>query len=345
MRINKFFLLVLILIPVTLLTNISYSQPPEIKNLVLEGAGIRGIAYAGVYQSLEEHGLTEKIEKVGGTSAGAITSLLITLGYSSSEMDSVISNTNFKKFNDGRWFFVGGISRTKKKYGWYRGQKFTEWIATLIEEKTGNPEMTFEDLHQKEYKDLYVTATCLNRQKLIILSYETYPKMRVKDAVRISMSIPLYFQAVFVDSIGRTYSKQNKNNDLDLMVDGGIVGNFPIHIFDFYELDSLNNELRVPNYETLGIRIDSDSQIREDSLGRKLAPYPIENFTDYITAFYIMVIENLNRNTLTEDDWKRTISVSSVGITPKIKKLTRQQKEMLIHSGNESTDNYLQFNR
>jgi len=267
------------------------------------------------------------------------------LGYSSSEMDSVISNTNFEKFNDGRWFFIGGISRTKKKYGWYRGQKFTEWIATLIEEKTGNAEITFEELHQTGYKDLYVTATCLNRQKLIILSYETYSKMKVKDAVRISMSIPLYFQAVFVDSIGITYSKQNKDNDLDLMVDGGIVGNFPIQIFDGYIIDSMNNKVRIPNYETLGIRIDSESQIREDSLERKLAPLPIEDFTDYVTAFYIMVIENLNRNNLTEDDWKRTISVSSVGIAPRIKKLTTQQKEMLINSGKESMENYLKRNR
>jgi NTE family protein len=164
--------------------------------------------------------------------------------------------------------------------------------------------------------------------------------MKVKDAVRISMSIPLYFQAVFVDNMGRTYSEQNENNDLDLMVDGGIIGNFPIHIFDTYEIDSLNKEIRIPNYETLGIRIDSDPQIREDSLSRKLAPYPIEDFTDYISAFYIMVIENLNRNNLTEDDWNRTVSVSSVGITPKIKKLTTEQKEMLFRSGKESTENY-----
>ena len=46
-------------------------------------------------------------------------------------------------------------------------------------------------------------------QELVILSNETYPKMKVKDAVRISMSIPIYFQAVFVDSIGKTYSEQN----------------------------------------------------------------------------------------------------------------------------------------
>ena len=100
------------------------------------------------------------------------------------------------------------------------------------------------------------------------------------------------------------------------MVDGGIIGNFPIHIFDTYEIDSTNKEIRIPNFETLGIRIDSDLQIKEDSLSRKLAPYPIEDFTDYISAFYIMVIENLNRNNLTEDDWNRTISISSVGMGP-----------------------------
>jgi len=307
---------------------------------VFEGAGIRGIAYAGVIQALEENGIAENIEKVGGTSAGAISSLLFALGYSSSEMDSVISNTDFEDFNDGKYFFVGGISRTKKNYGWYRGEKFTEWLGTLIEEKTGNSETTFEELHHNGYKNLYVTATCLNKQELVILSNETFPKMKVKDAVRISMSIPLYFQAVFIDSLGRTYSEQNPNNDLDLMVDGGIIGNFPIQMFDSYEIDSLNNENRVPDFKTLGVRIDSDSQIKEDSLSRNLAPYPINDFTDYISAFYIIVIESLNRNNLTVEDWKRTISVSSVGITPRIKKLTTEQKEMLYNSGKECAENY-----
>ncbi|NOX47136.1 MAG: patatin-like phospholipase family protein [Chlorobi bacterium] len=329
-----------VILQLLLITTISYSQTKEIKNLVFEGAGIRGIAYAGAIQALEENGVSKNIEKVGGTSAGAISSLLFVLGYSSSEMDSIISETGFEDFNDGKYIFFGGISRTKNNYGWYRGEKFKEWIGVLIENKTGDTETTFRELHQKGYRDLYVTATCLNKQQLIFLSHETYPKMKVKDAVRISMSIPLYFQAVFVDNIGRTYSEQNENNDLDLMVDGGIIGNFPIQLFDTYEIDSTNEEIRIPNYETLGIRIDSDSQIGEDSLSRKLAPYPIEDFTDYISAFYIMVIENLNRNNLTEDDWNRTVSVSSVGITPKIKKLTTEQKEMLFRSVKESTENY-----
>lgn len=329
---------------ITLLLTVGHSQSPEVKNLVFEGAGIRGIAYTGVLISLEEHGFTKNIEKVGGTSAGAITSLLFSLGYSSNELASIISNTKFQKFNDGRFFFIGGISRIKNKYGWYRGQEFTNWIGKLIEVKTGNSEITFEELHEQAYKDLYVTATCLNKQKLIILSHETYPEMKVKDAVRISMSIPLYFQAVFVDSNGMTYPKQNLNNNLDIMVDGGIIGNFPIQIFDTYEIDSMNKEIRIPNYETFGIRIDSGPQMKEDALSRKLAQYPIENFTDYISAFYIIVIENLNRNNLTEDDWNRTISVSSAGLSPRIKKLTTKQKQMLISNGLESTVTYLRKN-
>jgi NTE family protein len=312
-----------------------------IKNLVFEGAGIRGIAYAGVIKSFEERGLTNNIEKIGGTSAGAISSLLFALGYSSGQMDTIISNTKFQKFNDGKFFFVGGISRTFNKYGWYRGEEFTEWIGELIKAKTGDSETTFEQLHQKGYVDLYVTASCLNQQKLIILSRETYPKMKVKDAVRISMSIPLYFQAVLVDSIGNTYFEQNDKENLDIMVDGGIIGNFPIHIFDSIYVDSLNQEIRIPNYQTVGIRIDTDSQIDEDKGSRDLAAYPINDFMDYVSAFYVMVIENLNRTQLTEDDWSRTISVSSVGNTPKVKKLSSQQKQALTKSGYVNTEFYL----
>ncbi len=325
----------------TILLSKGYSQNQNIKNLIFEGAGIRGIAYAGVIQSLEQKGVIKNVEKVGGTSAGAIIALLIALEYSSEELTNIISNTKFQKFNDGKFIFIGGISRTKNRYGWYRGEKFANWIGKLIEEKTGDSEITFEQLYKKDYKDLYLTATCLNKQKLIVLSRKTYPNMKIKDAVRISMSIPLYYQAVFVDSIGNTYSKPRKDEVLDIMIDGGIVGNFPIHIFDTIIVDSLTQEIRIPNYETLGIRIDSDLQIQEDSTTKDLTPFPIHNFKDYVSAFYVMVIENLNRQHLTKDDWDRTISISSVGISAKVKKLSENQKQKLIESGRYSTDRYL----
>ncbi len=317
-----------------------FAQTTEIKNLVFEGAGIRGIAYAGVIEELEKSELLHNIEKVGGTSAGAITALMVALGYTSTEINAIISNTNFNKFNDGRYIFIGGIVRMKNRFGWYRGDRSLKWLEDIIEHKTQHADVTFEELSLMGYKDLYVTATCLNRQKLIVFSKESYPAMKIKDAVRISMSIPLYFQAIFIDSLGTVYKNPDENKDLDIVVDGGITGNFPIFMFD--SLAEVNQkQTRIPDYRTIGFRIDSDSQIQSDLLSKELAPIDIVSFNDYITAFYVFVLENLNRNSLTKDDWQRTISISSAGISPRIKKLSKSQKEKLINSGKESVRRFL----
>ena len=320
------------------------SQESKIKNLVFEGAGIRGLAYAGVIQEFEKRGLVSEIENVGGTSAGAITALMIAIGYQSNEIEEIISTTDFNKFNDGRGIFFGGSYRLIKRYGWYRGEKFTRWISKLIEAKTGNANITFEGLHNSEYKDLYITATNLTEQKLIILSYKTYPKMRVKDAVRISMSIPLYFTPIFMDSMGNLYKKQNRENSLDILLDGGITGNFPIFIFDSIVQQNDKTEKRIANPATIGVRIDTKHQIENDNENKGLAAVQINDFEDYISAFYIYVLENLNRTTLTREDWQRTISVSSVGISPKIKRLKQGQKDKLIQSGQKGVIDFFENN-
>ena len=337
MRIVRYLFLLIIFLTVR-----AAAQPTQVRNLVFEGAGIRGIAYAGVLSAMEERGAAASVERVGGTSAGAISALLFALGYTPTEMEAIISQTKFQKFNDGYFFFIGGIARTKNRFGWYRGQKFSRWIGDLVEAKTGSAETTFAEFHEQGFRDLYVTATCLNRQKMVVLSRENYPDMKIRDAVRISMSIPLYFQAVFVDSAGQTFTKQNRASDLDIMVDGGIIGNFPIQLFDSTALDNQHRPFRIPNAETVGVRIDSDSQIKQDTLTRLLAPLEIKNFTDYLSAFYVLVIENLNRHDLTEADWNRTISVPSAGIPPKVKRLSAGQKASLVKSGRESTERYFE---
>ena len=129
------------------------------------------------------------------------------------EIENLIGQTNFKKFNDGRYLFVGGISRVKKYFGWYRGKQLAKWLGNVIEQKTGNADITFEQMHQQGYRDLYVTGTCLNKQRPVIFSYASYPKMKVKDAVRISAGIPLYFEAVFMDSTGSIYIIRSKSKD------------------------------------------------------------------------------------------------------------------------------------
>lgn len=305
---------------------------PVIRNLVFEGAGIRGISYCGAINELESAGLMKPVEKVAGTSSGAIVALTISLGYSGREIQEIIAGTNFKKFNDGRYFFAGGFNRINKFYGWYRGKKIENWLDEVIYQKTGNADITFEELHQKGFKDLYITGTCLNKQKLIIFSHETYPAMKVKDAVRISMSIPLYFESVFIDQDGNVIQHPKNTEGLDVMVDGGITGNFPIRIFD----KDANNY-----FATLGFRIDSDEQIKNDRESKNMAPLPAGNFKQYLKAFYNIVIENLNRQQLTPEDWQRTISISDGKIGPRIRKLSEREINILIENGNLAMKKFL----
>jgi NTE family protein len=315
----------------------SEAQIP-VKNMVFEGAGIRGIAYSGVIAEFEKAGLLDSLERVGGTSAGAITALALALGYKADEIQNIIYNTDFGKFNSGRFFFFGGGNRMLKRYGWYRCDKFYDWLDKIIESRTNNPDITFREMHEKGYKDLYVTGVSLSSQKLIIFSKDTYPDMKIRDAVRISMSVPLYFQAAFIDSTGKVYSKPARDQQLDVVIDGGVLMNFPIQIFD--KKDSSGN--RVPDRATVGVRIDSDEQIAYDNSNKGLAPYEINNLQDYVGAFYIIILENLNRASLTADDWKRTVSVSSVNIGPRVKKLSSSQKHLLIGSGRKSAVKFIE---
>jgi NTE family protein len=308
------------------------AQPkPVIKNLVFEGGGVRGIAYCGAINELEKRQLMQQVEKVGGTSAGAIVALTVALGYTSDEISRIIAETNFKQFNDGKYFFAGGINRTNKYFGWYRGKQFENWLEKIIRDKTGDADISFTQLHDKGYKDLYVTGTCLNKQQLVIFSRNTYPAMKIKDAVRISMSIPLYFEAVFIDADGKVVHHPKNKEGLDIMVDGGFTGNFPIRLFDTADQ---------PDMSTLGFRIDRDEQIKNDRSDKTIASMPVTNFRQYIGAFYNMTIENLNRQQLSQADWQRTISISDGDIGPKIRKLSAEEKNLLIENGRKAAGSY-----
>jgi NTE family protein len=306
-------------------------------NLVFEGGGIRGIAYVGALEVLDEAKILPGITRVAGTSAGAIAALTVSLGYQPSEIEKIIYDTKIQKFNDGKFFFIGGINRMNQKYGWYRGAAFTKWLGEIIKAKTGNADITFRELHQQHYKDLYVTGTSLNRQRLIVFSHENYPDMKVKDAVRISMSIPLYFEAVCIDSAGHVQDIKTAQGNYDIMVDGGFTGNFPIALFD-----STTSTTLIPNMKTIGLRLDTDEQIGYDRDGKGLAPMSVEKFNDYIGAFYNYVIENLNRSHLTPEDWKRTVSISTGGIGPKIRKLSVKEKEALMKNGRDAMREFLE---
>lgn len=316
------------------------AQTGPVENLVFEGAGIRGIAYAGVVAELEKRNVA--VKRVGGTSAGGIVALLLSLGYRANEIEKIIGHTNFKKLQDGNFIFVGGINRLQQYFGWYRGKRIESWLSQLIEAKTGNAAITFCELKEQGYKDLYVTGTNLSLQRPVTFSFENYPHMQVRDAVRISMSIPLFFEAVFLDSTGRAVHHPKNKTGLHVMADGGILQNFPIRLFDSsrFQINNVTNEFAV-NRQTIGFRIDRDDQIAFDSAGRGLAPVNIRSLKEYFPAFYFMMLENLNRHFLTADDWQRTVSISDGAVGPRIRKLSQKEIQTLVENGRRATAAYL----
>ena len=307
----------------------------QVKNLVLEGGGIRGIAYVGAIKAMEENGTLQHVENVAGTSVGGLTAALICVGYTSTELQNELTSLKFQKFNDGNGLFIGGTNRLINRYGWYKGEKLTEWINEKLYEKTGIENLTFQQLHQlaqqnSALKDLYVTATNLSQQNWQILSVVTFPEMRIADAIRVSASIPVYYTAVLMDKEGNIYHKKPKNIKTDVMSDGGFISNYPIDLFDS----------RFKKEETLGLRLDSEEQINQKDQSF-IAPYEINNMKDYVGAFYNIVLENLNRSQLTTEDWERTVSISTCNIGPKVKRLKISEVDSLTTSGYEAMTTYL----
>lgn len=72
-----------IFLAILILSTEKISAQTKYKNLVLEGGGVRGIAYAGALQALEENHIVDSIPRVAGTSVGNIIVTLIAVGYTS----------------------------------------------------------------------------------------------------------------------------------------------------------------------------------------------------------------------------------------------------------------------
>lgn len=319
----------------------------EYKNLVMEGGGIRGLAYSGALEMLEKKGVLRNIDRVAGSSAGAIAGLMVSLGYNSFEIDSILKTLKIQNFNDGK-FFVGKIKRVKKEYGIFKGAKFEKWLAQLIEYKTGNAGITFNELHQlhltnKTFKDFYCTGTNVTRQRLEILSWKSWPNMKLYTAVHISSCIPFYFKPVPIDKMGNEVPLKDSLVQYDLYGDGGMLCNYPINMFDS-SLDGenpLTSEKVIFNPQTLGLKLERGEQIQEFEKNEvNIAPYQIKNMKEYSGAVMNLMMESINRKPGLANEKGRTIYISYGDISGKPRRISFTDKKMLHDNGMLAVDKF-----
>ena len=327
----------------------------QFRNLVFEGGGVKGIAYAGAVAVLEDKEILPDIRRVAGTSAGAITAALLALGASSSNVEKIVGGTDFRQFMDDSWGILRDINRLVKKYGWYKGDKFAEWMKQQISDLTGGrADLTFSQLAQLaaddgagQYRELWMVASNLSMQSPQVFSAETAPDVPIWKAVRMSMSIPLFFASV--------------NYDKHVMVDGGVTWNYPVDLFDDSrylapgdealslpaDYPTKRSKTQVYNKQTLGLRVATSDEIkaandRAASLDGQAAA-EIEDITGYIGSLLEFMLESANNSHLHENDWHRTVFIEADGVKFTDFNLPDSKVRQLVESGRICTEKYFQW--
>ena len=327
----------------------------HIRNLVFEGGGVKGIAYVGALERLEEEKILQNIIRVGGTSAGAINAVLLALDYSGEEVREILWEMDFRKFMDGARNPVVGVWRLFREFGWFKGDYFKNWIRKKIAEKTGNPDTTFRQLkamkEAKGFRDLYIVGTNLSTSYSEVFSHEEghHPDMAIAEAVRISMSIPLFFRSV-------------KPESGDCYVDGGLLRNYPVRLFDRKAYVDTHFEIRehhekanglrkaedprgdlVYNQETLGFRLDKKEEIEVFCRGEAPVHHPVPNLIAYLGRLVNAIMEDQQNRHLASDDWHRTIYIDTGKIETTQFDLSNQDKNGLVTNGRIGVMEYLDW--
>ena len=292
---------------------------------VFEGGGVKGIAFAGALAAAErDAGVTEWVN-LAGTSAGSIVAALLAAGYNASGLQTILSKAVYSRFADcgpgGMW--VGGVfNAIARLRGMAPGSYFKDWMseqlaASPLAKELGKTTLTFADVKRRDLppiKDLpgitqekyeratyrlHVIGSDVTTGRMIILpddlpaytdangkpfDKDSFP---IIDAVRMSMSYPFLFTPVVLHRQGKPV----------YVVDGGLLSNFPIWLFD-----SPN-----PKRPTWGFRLHPGESVEEGLPYRKV-PRPLWEIP-LLKAMFSAATEAWDREQMEQVVSARTVSI------------------------------------
>jgi len=325
----------------------------QFRNLVFEGGGVLGIAYAGALRVMQGKGILPDIQRVAGASAGAITAALLAIGYDADGIQKVVSETSFNSFMDAPGGFFGSIVRTFKSYGWFAGSSFSDWMKGNIRAAGLDESITFKQLEalaekpenvasrdNRKFRKLYVVASDISRGLVLQYDANETPNKPIWEAVRASMSIPFFFQGVIddpskykdPDDAADSHTGDSTESPKVLLVDGGVTWNYPIDVFDdlrfiddpgerkLYEdprklgLKTVFDEQHVYNKQTLGFRVDSADEVAAYKNRLDAEPKEIKSVVQYCMALIQFMRGLANQSHLKKLDWHRTVFLDDAGI-------------------------------
>ena len=312
-------------------------------DLVFEGGGVKGIGLVGALSVLEERGYRPR--NIAGASAGAIVATLSAAGYNAAELQEIMQTLDYNLFEDETWEdripLVGTPLSIIKELGIYKGEYFLGWMREKLEAKGIR---TFHDLVHPDYADyadddlrhykVQVIASDLTGRSLLVLPRNSKRKLdvdpddlNVAEAVRMSMSIPFFFEPV------RFTNPQTHQEHL--IVDGGVLSNFPVWLFD---------SDGPPEWPTFGLRlVEPDPKISlAERLPSEASPGGIEAVIDYIKSLIHTMLEAHDRLYLEQDVYVRTIAIPTLGVQTTEFDLSPEKAQELYESGRTAAKRFLE---
>jgi len=309
----------------------NYKKNLQYENLVLEGGGIKGIAYCGAFQVLEDLNILQNIKRVAGSSAGAILGTLIAIGYTSAEIKDIMVNFDFEALIDDKIGIIRDGINLIKDYGYTEGDYFLNEMGKLIEKKTNDSNYTFKQLFDQHGRTLVLVGCDLKKQNAVYFSHLYSPDLSIKQAVRISMSYPFVFEPV-------------RYRDT-LFIDGGFADIYPLHVFDGEYPGDPNaiKNLLTPNPKTLGLKLLTDNITINKNTNELNIDTKIDNIIDFTTSIIDSFFSMSERKHMTDKYWARTISIKIPNISSLDFSISDEIKQNLVVCGEISVKKFLKI--
>lgn len=280
--------------------------------LVIGGGGVLGTAHVGAIRVLADHGILSGIKNFAGSSVGSLFAGALACGADIEFIERELRHIDYKKFQDDSWGYILDIYRLINKYGYCRGDALYDWYGDILKKLTGNPDVTFGEAYERWGNTLIITTTELyeNTATTIYCSRHNHANTPIRCAVRKSSGYPFVFAAVQQD--GRLY------------VDGGLLDNYPIGVFDGSDNKTIG--LKLMTEETSGIS------------------EPIVSLRSFSIGIFEALYNQAQRVHMKESDWSRTVKIPVGNISTMNFNITAEQRDMLYDNGKKAMLDYLKSN-
>jgi predicted acylesterase/phospholipase RssA len=181
--------------------------------IYLSGGGICGVAHVGALQALDRLTSLHAIKEWMGVSAGALTALCLTIGFTLDELADFSLRFDFTHIQEPDtptgWILHMGMDT---------GERLLRLIHACLHVKGYTDTLTFKELYDATGLTLRVLATDLNEATGRVFSPTDSPHYPVAVAVCASMTYPYYFQPIICPETGHH------------LIDGGVTSNYPLYL-------------------------------------------------------------------------------------------------------------------